>query len=701
MPALPLPKRLRDGTLTFWSTTALLIGAVVVQLYGRSIGYGLFWDDPVWFRQGAGQSIADLIRGSQRYQFYRPLSLAYFQWWWRPDGSLDIRALHLMQVAYHLVASWLVVALARQWRADRSTAVLAGLVFAVFPFSHQAVSWAAPQQPLVTVLLLASVIALGRALASGRGTRSDRTDPGVGAPTGPEAPLKDSPAPRTAFISRWCASSGAWRTPSGTGISWTWYALALVAFSAALLVQESALALVVALAVIAWHARRWWGLPPVVPFAVAGAIYAALWWHAPRLAGVAGGGLDGRVGAFLLQAAAFPIARWLPASAAMGRPIVLAALLAAAWLAACAVLVRAGSRRIAALATVWVSLALLPEWVALPWTYMEYGQRLVYQAVPGIALFWSAAAVSASRTTIRWVRVATVIATVSLLGVAIRDVVVQDRALAVGAAHLFQAVAVAQGDPDDRPVFVNFPDRYALRRPPYPLGYWGVTLAPAMVVEIGDFARATTGTGATTQSWSVPATGGADRERWPYGVDMRGVIADVPHLLDIASDAGPIYLSDYRADGGLDLRLVGSWRGDATVEDADAPRARLGDSVRLRSARIERRPGVADRLVLAWQRTGEMPPDATVFVHVFGPDGHQIGGADGDAWGGMLPCAAWPIGEVIEDVRDLGMSTEGDRVTVGIYRRTTNDRFPARAGADGARFHDDEVPIDQGSSKLP
>ena len=91
-----------------------------------------------------------------------------------------------------------------------------------------------------------------------------------------------------------------------------------------------------------------------------------------------------------------------------------------------------------------------------------------------------------------------------------------------------------------------------------------------------------------------------------------------------------------------------------------------------------------------------MVSDDTVFVHVFAPDGRQALGADGDAWGGMLPCAAWPASGVVEDIRELdtGVLPPGIyRVTVGVYRRATNTRYPARSGADGIRFADDEVAV--------
>lgn len=676
----------------FWrTTTALVLGAVVALIYGRSVGYGLMWDDPVWFRQGAGLSIGELLRGTERYQFYRPLSLAYFQLWWRADGALAIRGMHAAEVGWHLLATWLVVALGRAWRADRLTAALAGLLFALFPFSQQAVVWAAPQQPMVTALLLAAVLAFMRCLPAGR------DEPPVAAGDAQARRLPNAPDELAAAAGDAQGERPASSRDDVAGVRrrTAWFLVAVVIYAAALFVQEAALPFALLFFLTAWWRSRARGLVWALPFALLGIGYVVLWWLAPRLGGIAGDGFDTRVAAFVLQAAAFPLARAVAGPVADPPPLLLAALLGAAWALAILVVVRSGSRALAALATAWTALALLPVWAGLPWSYVELGPRLVYPAVPGIALLWAVVAGAFLRHRRRLVRWATAVVVAAVVVVAASDVRAQNRAAAAGAAHLDEAIA-AGADPARRAVFINFPDRYELRESPYPLGFWGVTLAP-VVVEIADFARAATGHAGTTASWSVPATGHDDRAAWPYRVDMRGVIVDAGRLLEV-TDGADVYLSDYLPAGGLRLRRVGGWPV-AGADDGVAPTrplAVLGDAVAVQRAEIVDGGGGEFEVRFDWRRLGPLDPDDTVFVHVFAPDGRQVLGADGDAWGGMLPPAAWPEDGVIEDVRRLdaaGLAPGAYRVTAGVYHRPSNRRYAALDPQSGTVHADGEVPV--------
>jgi hypothetical protein len=666
-----------------WIIVGALLAFIIVLIYGESIRFGLLWDDPLWFRQGNGLSLGQLLGGTDRYQFYRPLTLLYLRLWWLPPGGLASSGLHLVQITAHVVVACLTLVLARQWTDDRRVPVLAGLLVAIFPFSQQAVAWAAPQQPLVTALLLASFVAF------------------------------------THFVETRLIQ----HIRHGRGIAL--YVGALAMYAAALFMHESALgfALLFSL-VVAWRSHERRHLVWSAPFLLLAAIYGALWWYAPRLAGVAGGGAEADVAAFLAQAVSFPVARLLPTQAATWSAPLVFALCAVIWLLVVAVLWRTSERRVVLLGAAWTVVGLLPIWIGLSYVYVEFGQRLAYQAVPGIALTWAAAAAVGLRARQRWQRLVAISATVAVVFVCFKDVLTQERLMAAGADHLAAAIG-ASSIPDRHAVFINFPDRMALRRPPYPRGYWGTTLAP-VAVEIAEFARAASGRAGTTESWSVPATGGADRVAWPYEVDLRGVIVGPAELLAAARGADGVYLSDYLADGRLRLRCVGAWlrdhpvdanqstgdsspAGDGTRQRRGTPlpsdrsipteiRAELGDVAILATADLTRVSASEWQLRLGWRHRGGLRPNDAVFVHVFGPDNRQVAGADGDAWGGLLPLAAWPTEGLIEDMRSIdvgGLAPGVYRVTVGIYQRRTNQRYLARDPRTGARWPDDEVPVGQ------
>jgi len=44
---------------------------VVVWLYAPTLGFGFFWDDPLWFSRIVGKSLGELIQPTPDYQFYR------------------------------------------------------------------------------------------------------------------------------------------------------------------------------------------------------------------------------------------------------------------------------------------------------------------------------------------------------------------------------------------------------------------------------------------------------------------------------------------------------------------------------------------------------------------------------------------------------------------------------------------------------
>jgi hypothetical protein len=224
------------------------------------------------------------------------------------------------------------------------------------------------------------------------------------------------------------------------------------------------------------------------------------------------------------------------------------------------------------------------------------------------------------------------------------------------------------------------------------VGYWGLTLAP-VVQDLSDYALAATGRSAADESLAVFAVGHAEREAWPYQVDLRGAGAAPDAVWASASRANAVYLTDYLPGGGLALREVGAVRLGFADPEAD-PLASLGDPAapvaRLLAAQVE---VGQPRLRLTWQPVAGLPADATIFVHVW-QAGELWGSADGDSLGGLLPLWAWQPGGTVEDVRDLGPAglRAGDyALSVGLYRRWDGTRYPAYA-PDGQRWPGDEVP---------
>ncbi len=111
------------------------------------------------------------------------------------------------------------------------------------------------------------------------------------------------------------------------------------------------------------------------------------------------------------------------------------------------------------------------------------------------------------------------------------------------------------------------------------------------------------------------------------------------------------------------------------------------------------RPWHTHLWLLVERRNDAPPPDVTAFVHLFDAQGALIHTADGDAWDGLLPPSAWPVGALIVDVRDLGPIGLGSGdIRIGFYKRG-GERLPAfLGGLDGQRAPEDAVRIEfQGS----
>jgi hypothetical protein len=641
-----------------WGRAGLLAG-LVVALYAPALEFGLIWDDPRWYAQGAGLPAWQLFAPLPTYQFYRPLTLLLNRQLISPAGAPTVNAVlaHALQIGAHLAAVLLFTPVLRGFGVPRVPARLAALVFALFPLAHQAVAWQAPQQPLTMAGVLLALLCAQRAY-SGR------------------------PA--------------------------TWLALSAGVYALALLVQESALPFAFAFVWLAvdrwlgggrprWHWTVGW---PLLHLGAAG-LYALLWLSAPRLAGVTGAGFEPLVLVYLLQAVVYPLAGlfewagWSPLALGLvfGLAAALLVLAVARWTA----------RRLALFGLAWTLAGLLPIWAGLSWDYVSTGARLVYPAGLGIALLWAGAMAWAGAAAPWWRRALGAGLLVYVLALSLAQIVQLQQLYLTGTRHLARASAVLAVQPDQRVGFVNFPDRLALDPPPYPLGFWGLWLAP-VVQDLADYARASAGRSAADRSLSVFPAGAADRDAWPYRVNLRGADSGPDEVLAAAAWADAVYLTDYAPGGQLELRLVGEASLPPAAPASD-PLALFGAGeavVRLLAAEVAapEAAGRPARLRLVWDAPQPLPGDVTIFVHLWRA-GDYWSDADGDSLGGLLPLWAWQPGLAITDWRPLQPQPPRPgqyAVRVGLYGRSDGQRWLARTAA-GEPLPENEVPI--GTLSLP
>jgi len=620
-----LRARLREGW--FYGLLALII----LALYWPALRFGLIWDDPRYYHGVWSQSSLWQIFTSPQpptYQFYRPVAVLYSHLFISPDGVVNAPWAHALQIAAHLVATLTLAPVLRAFRFDLLHARLAALCFAIYPLSYYGVAWQQNQQPWMLMWLLLAVFAAQQFCA----------------------------CRRIVFLG-----------------------LSLGAYALALLFQEGAAPFVF---VFFWLAlahrreipQRYWRWWPLLHLALVG-LYALMWLTMPIQRAVTGRGFQPIVLAYFAQGLVFPLSHllvgWLTDWSLAG----LLTFFAAVWLLLTFGLWKWGLGHTLPMSWAWTAVGILPLWAGLSWGYAQLGARLLYPAAVGMAGIWGGW-MALAVTGRGWRRALGVVAFVSVLGVSLQQWRQFQRLHQVGTEHLARAVEVLSQAPGPRQLFVNFPDRLEFRPAPYPLGFWGLTLAP-VVQDLRDYALAAHGQSAEDRSLSVFIAGAGDREAWPYRVDMRGVNSDPAALFNAALWADAVYLSDYLPDGALRLREV----GDARPADSSSGFiAGFGDAVQLVEADVSQADGLHIRLV--WRCLKPPQPDDTILVH-FWQGETFVGGADGDSLGGLVPPAAWQPGTEIVDVRQIDLTQFGPgtyQVRVGLYDRTTGQRYRAVAG---------------------
>lgn len=421
-------------------------------------------------------------------------------------------------------------------------------------------------------------------------------------------------------------------------------------------------------------------------------VYAGVWLAVPRSEGITGQGFDGEVLAYLLQGAAYPItapmAR-LPGAWAGPVSVALVSMAAPAVLAVS--LHRCGQGREAILALVLTAVGMAPVWAGLSWEYVKVGSRLLYPAIVGIAALWGAVIVGGLAPGNRaGVRIASGGLLLLALGVSLRQWHAFHRLYDIGTRHMAAMISACAAHPGERLVFVNFPDRLGLRRAPYPLGYWGLTLAP-VAQDLKEYALLSTGSACETTSISSFVSGLEGREASPYRVDMRGENQGPEGVLLAARGAEAVFITDYAADGELTLRRLGR----VATDDGRPAIAIYGDRVELVDWEAAEctsfREDAVTHMRLTWHPIGPRSPGDTIFVHLLTVQGQLARGADGDALGRLLPMETWEEGKVIDEWRQVSLQglPPGDyRLAIGVYNRITGVRYPALTRA-GIRIPDD------------
>jgi hypothetical protein len=326
---------------------------------------------------------------------------------------------------------------------------------------------------------------------------------------------------------------------------------------------------------------------------------------------------------------------------------------------------------------------LLPVVIGLSWSYTRIGARLLYPAALGSAMLWGGWLVQLF-VPIMWRRAIGLVTTIGLVWISITQWSAMREIYQQGTRYLAETIAALSQQPDQSILLVNYPDRLWLRPAPYPLGEWGLILAP-VVQDVADYAVARTGRSAATRSLSAFRVGADQRGAYPYEVFMRGEDTPPEKLAAVAAQVDRVWITEYAPDGELTLREVGSIHSS----DSSAYRAQFGEAAQLVNAKID-----GTRIDLVWRALTPLREGDTIFVHLW-QDGVFVAAFDGDSLGGLIPPANWPLAKNVVDARSIetrDLPLDQYEVRVGLYNRNDGARYAA-VDAQGHQLGDGAVTV--------
>jgi hypothetical protein len=237
-----------------------------------------------------------------------------------------------------------------------------------------------------------------------------------------------------------------------------------------------------------------------------------------------------------------------------------------------------------------------------------------------------------------------------------------------------------------RLLFINVPDRFEYKAPLYPLGHWGMLLAPVSQ-DLSDFVSFSSGVPLVTQSLSDFPLLAGPLAASPYRVNTRGSDAHgSAELYELTRWANIVFVTHYAPDGRLWLSEAGD------IEPGRAAQPFVADFsgvARLLRATASAQTDGTIPVRLEWQALSPAQAHDTVFVHLFDAQDQLVAQADGDSLGGLIPLAAWRSGDLIRELRvispEAALPPGAYRLRVGVYNRVSGERYPAHS-ADGTAW---------------
>lgn len=638
-----------------WRPTAALLllpALAALWLYWPSLSLPLIYDDLLHIRIAGDLTLWTVWLPTEAFGFYRPLTFFPLLIIERLWGYYPAWLLHGLNVGQHALNALLLALLVwRLWRRV-SLGAAAGLLFAAYPFSYQAVAvYGHHVHPAATGLILLGLHSY-------------------------------------LYLIRQAAAQ------------WRWWAAAALLFALALLSHETAILFGPLAALVHLVEQAGQGQPirsylgrlrrqpvafvrhypyrnnPWLAFTLAGFLYLILYQFLPisrapqsDLLDLAGLWLKGL---YLAQGMAYPLAwlgGWLPAWP--GSLLAVASFLLVAAAAANAALVRL-RRRPLLMAWGWWGLVSLLIALPLPANYLLHGPRLLYLGGVGAALLWGwlllpAWTYSRARQVVGVAALAAILLTSSLF---VRERLAAYQQLTQPVNQV--AAVMAERPAGEGVVLINLPQWTAPAQNRYPVG---VELAAMM----GDYLFAEELIGVNLRRDRPTLAFQVDEllsdPGYPYAVHNQ---TPTPQLRsDWAGTTSHLFITTYTAEGPQSR-----YAGRFIPLDATKPALAALGPYRLLDIDVNCRETI--QVTTTWNIAGQETPGPalSLFVQLLDAGGRPISQADAPPLG--LPANRIELapGWGMVDNREL-VGTEGDAgyLLIGAYDFSNGDRLPAQDAA--------------------
>jgi hypothetical protein len=641
-------ERLKWAGLILWS------GLLILIVYGSALNLPFMADDYFHLPYVDQHTIVQMWQTADGLYYFRPLSFTIWKLMEPLFGYHNLIAQHALNLLLHLSNALMVAWLAGQlWstsgRGDWRR-VASATLFVLYPFSYEAVPWIGSLvHPLVTFLILASVVSYAKMRATGK---------------------------------------------------WRWGLISLMFTLLSPFAHENG-ALVVPLIVLVEVTdpipieSLWRRLRRVAVWLVPLLIWLVIWRSIP----VAHGANNLTFNKpntivhnilYFAQGAAYPLTwtgGWLRDTVGV-KDFLAAIILSAVALVIAALLQwRTRSNRRGLLPWSWIATASLPALFFLDYLYLSAAPRTMMLSSVGVVWLWTDVVVRLAdwgRSTMTRQRVSVALAAVTCGAVLIQNYIFiqgQMRVFQMSGAVIRQAVqdTVAANDVGQAATFINLPVWIAPPQVNYAIGQEGVVLGPAPD-QLDKMITVHTGQPANIKAVRFDAI----RQAVPYYVGLLSATSDWSGL---THTGGQVFFTRYTTET-IVIDPVGAL---GEPKPSTQPMARFDDNISLLDAAATMTASGL-QVSFLWQVNEPPPDDVTIFVHILDANGQLIAQADGDPLAGSYPFSQWPKDSTVRDVRSIDAKGSGLSVQAGVYNRASGERLKATSG-EGASFADNAVPI--------